>query len=90
MILGNKCDMEDKRIVSEDKGQMLALEYGIKFLETSAKVGNNIEKAFFTMARDIKAKMENKMDSQPKSGDKVNIKSSERKSGFLNKWCSVL
>ena len=24
----------------------LALEYGIKFLETSAKVGNNIEKVF--------------------------------------------
>lgn len=92
MILGNKCDMEDKRVVLQEKGQMLALEYGIKFLETSAKAGDNIEKAFFTMARDIKAKMESKMDSTTKSGGDrgVNIKSSERKPGLLSKWCTLL
>jgi len=92
MILGNKCDMEDKRVVLQEKGQMLALEYGIKFLETSAKAGDNIEKAFFTMARDIKAKMESKMDPSAKSSERggVNIKTHERKQGLLSKWCTLL
>jgi hypothetical protein len=41
----------------------LAVEYGIKFLETSAKASINVEEAFFTLARDIKAKMEKKLVS---------------------------
>ena len=38
MILGNKCDMEDKRVVSKERGDGIAKEHNIKFLETSAKV----------------------------------------------------
>ena len=38
MILGNKCDMEDKRVVSKERGEEIAREHNIKFLETSAKV----------------------------------------------------
>merc|ERR1719443_701322 len=37
MILGNKCDMNDRRQVSKERGEQLAIEYGIKFMETSAK-----------------------------------------------------
>lgn len=61
MILGNKCDMEDKRKVSKERGEKLAVENGIKFMETSAKQSHNVEEAFFTLARDIKAKMDKKL-----------------------------
>ncbi|PIK41000.1 putative GTPase-like isoform X1 [Apostichopus japonicus] len=61
MILGNKCDMDDKRQVSKEKGEKLAIEYGIKFMETSAKASINVEEAFVTLARDIKAKMDRKL-----------------------------
>jgi Ras-related protein Rab-8A len=37
------------------------VEYGIKFLETSAKANINVEEAFFTLARDIKVKMDKKL-----------------------------
>lgn len=47
--------------VSRDRGEQLAIEYGIKFMETSAKASINVEEAFFTLARDIKAKMEKKL-----------------------------
>uniref|UniRef100_A0A3P9KAJ0 small monomeric GTPase n=1 Tax=Oryzias latipes TaxID=8090 RepID=A0A3P9KAJ0_ORYLA len=53
MILGNKCDMTDRRQVSKDRGEKLAIDYRVKFLETSAKSSLNVEEAFYTMARDI-------------------------------------
>lgn len=53
MILGNKCDMEDKRTVSKHRGDAIAREYGIRFMETSAKANINIEKAFTELATAI-------------------------------------
>ncbi|XP_071498716.1 ras-related protein Rab-10-like isoform X2 [Diadema setosum] len=53
MLLGNKCDMEDKRMINKDRGESIAKENGIKFLETSAKANINVEQAFMTLAADI-------------------------------------
>jgi Ras-related protein Rab-10 len=51
MLIGNKCDMDDKRCIARTRGEALAREHAIPFLETSAKNDINIEKAFFEMAR---------------------------------------
>lgn len=61
MLLGNKCELTERRQVSKERGEQLAVEYGIKFMETSAKSSINVEEAFYTLARDIKAKMEKKL-----------------------------
>jgi Ras-related protein Rab-10 len=53
MILGNKCDMEDKRQVPRDRGDSIAREHRIPFLETSAKSNINVEKAFLDLAQAI-------------------------------------
>lgn len=37
VLVGNKSDMEDKRVVSTAEGQALADELGIPFIEASAK-----------------------------------------------------
>lgn len=58
MILANKCDMEDKRVVTKEQGQKLASEFGVKFMETSAKANINVEEAFNAIARAIKDKMD--------------------------------
>lgn len=60
MILGNKCDMEDKRVISKEQGEKLATEYGVPFMETSAKANINVEEAFVKIARAIKLKMDDK------------------------------
>ncbi|XP_022089793.1 ras-related protein Rab-10-like isoform X2 [Acanthaster planci] len=71
MLLGNKCDMEDKRMISKERGENIARENGIKFLETSAKANVNVEKAFMTLAEDILKKYPQK---DPASGTSGNIK----------------
>ncbi|CAL5066604.1 unnamed protein product [Urochloa decumbens] len=57
ILVGNKVDMDAKRVVSTAQGQKLADEYGIKFFETSAKTNQNVEQVFFTIARDIKQRL---------------------------------
>lgn len=38
MILGNKCDMNDKRAVSKERGEQLAVEYGIRWVDVVSVV----------------------------------------------------
>jgi Ras-related protein Rab-8A len=45
------------QVISTEKGQALADEYGIKFMETSAKNSINVDKAFITLAKDIKKRL---------------------------------
>lgn len=70
MIIGNKCDMNDRRKVSKERGAELALEYNVKFLETSAKASINVEESFITLARDIKCKIDKKMDGNGAGGNR--------------------
>lgn len=47
ILLGNKSDMNEKRVISKEKGEEFAKNCcgGIKFYETSCKTGENVEKA---------------------------------------------
>jgi GTPase KRas protein len=46
MLVGNQIDREAERQVSTKDGQALAAALQCAFMETSAKSGNNVEKAF--------------------------------------------
>ena len=46
LIVGNKKDLEENRQVKTREGAALAKKYGVDFIETSAKTGENIEEAF--------------------------------------------
>ena len=54
LLVGNKCDLVDKRVVEEARGRALAEEYGMDFLECSAKSALNVDEAFIRLAREIK------------------------------------
>jgi len=68
ILIGNKCDWEEKRQVSTSQGQALADELGIPFMEVSAKGNINVEKAFFTLATQIKKRI---IDTQGSTGAQV-------------------
>lgn len=53
MILGNKCDMEEKRVITKERGESIAREHAIRFLETSAKANINIDDVFLQLAEAI-------------------------------------
>lgn len=44
-------------MIDTARGKELADEYGIKFLETSAKNSTNVDEAFITLVRDIKKRL---------------------------------
>jgi len=53
VLVGNKCDLEESREVSKEKGSELAHKLKCKFLETSAKDRVNVSECFYELVRDI-------------------------------------
>nr|XP_020025002.1 ras-related protein Rab-26 isoform X2 [Castor canadensis] len=54
LLLGNKVDSAQERVVKREDGEKLAKEYGLPFMETSAKTGLNVDLAFTAIAKELK------------------------------------
>ncbi|XP_050310214.1 ras-related protein Ral-a [Anthonomus grandis grandis] len=62
LLVGNKCDLEEKRKVSFQEAQDRATKWGVPYVETSAKTREHVDKVFYDLMREIRArkKEENK------------------------------
>ena len=58
VLVGNKCDLEDKRQVSYEEGKELADKNQLLFFESSAKDGINVDEIFLNSATEIAKKIE--------------------------------
>ena len=54
VLVGNKCDLEDERVVAKEEGLALAASWGCPFFEASAKDKVNDKEVFFTLVREIR------------------------------------
>ncbi|KAL3077172.1 hypothetical protein niasHS_013161 [Heterodera schachtii] len=76
ILVGNKYDLEDERVVAKEQGMNLARQFNSSFLETSAKHKINVHEVFYDLVRQINRRY-------PDSG--------RRPSSKKNCWrCSVL
>ena len=53
ILVANKCDLESRRKVTRERGEMLAQNHGIKHVETSALSSENVDQAFIVLTQDI-------------------------------------
>ena len=76
ILVGNKIDMENQRVVSKEEGEKMAASYGLKFFECSAKTGENVEEIF----KDIVTKtVENFSKVDEKEATKLKNKKGQKK-----------
>ena len=74
VLVGNKCDLEDKRQVSYEEGKELADKNDFLFFESSAKDGTNVDEIFTNSAKEIAKKIEQGFyDLETESGIKKGI-----------------
>ena len=57
VLIGNKTDLEDQRVVAKERGENLAKENNMIFFETSALNGNGIEEAFKKSIEEVDQKI---------------------------------
>lgn len=58
IVVGNKCDLEDERKISTERGKSFASKNYALFVETSAKNNENISELFEMSAKDYIQKLE--------------------------------
>ncbi|XP_069107887.1 uncharacterized protein [Argopecten irradians] len=63
ILVGNKSDMTNKRVVTYSMGKEYAEKLGISFMETSAKSSVNVETLFMSLTSEVKSEVvEGKLD----------------------------
>jgi GTPase KRas protein len=81
VLVGNKIDLPDSRVVSTEEGQELAKKLNCPFLEASAKQRVNVDESFYQVVREIRrisAKTGGGAPAKKKGGRAATSKSSRR------------
>ena len=63
VLVGNKIDKEEERLVSYNEGEQLAKELNISFFESSGKENKNVKEPFYSLCEEIINKMKNERTS---------------------------
>jgi len=53
VLVGNKCDLEDERVVAKENGKNLAQKFDCQFVESSAKAKIYVNEIFYDLVRQI-------------------------------------
>ena len=83
VLIGNKSDLLDNREVSSEDAQTKAEQYNVAYMETSAKNGDNISKAFTELVEQVyKANislLQSDVQIKDNKEDGVNLNKEEKK-----------
>jgi len=70
LLIGNKSDLVERKVVEYSAAKDFADELSIPFVETSAKTSTNVEEAFLTMSKQIKDSVDSAPEP-PSNGSKA-------------------
>ena len=87
VLIGNKSDLEDKRVVTYNQGKEFADTYGLKFIETSAKKNLNVTEAFETLGRELMAASDDKRITKTKPNKKISVAKAQDLTPEKKKGC---
>ena len=87
LLIGNKCDLEDKRQVTYQEGKDFADSNGMKFLETSAKTATKVQEAFELLTNEIIKSNLNKEKGLEKKEKAVHLSSGGADISAKKKGC---
>ena len=62
ILVGNKLDLEDRRVVDSNRAKEFAEKNGCEYIETSAATGENVEKALNILLERVMIRMEKSLD----------------------------
>ncbi|XP_016143633.1 ras-related protein Rab-3A-like [Sinocyclocheilus grahami] len=63
LLVGNKCDMDDERVVASERGRQLSEHLGFEYFEASAKDNINVKQTFERLVDIICEKMSESLDA---------------------------
>ncbi|KAJ5079702.1 rab2a member ras oncogene family [Anaeramoeba ignava] len=81
VLIGNKLDLENERVIEKEKAIDYAKEMGFLYFETSAKTGENIKEVFVEIAKKLKFLIEKNPEilEEKEEKEKKKRKKSENK-----------
>jgi len=86
VLIGNKTDLEEKRIITYNQGKEFADSYGLKYIETSAKKNLNVNEAFETLGRELMQASDDKKIGKSKD-KKISVTKAEDLNQEQKKGC---
>ena len=91
ILIGNKADLIEERTVTHEHGQGLAKKINaIDFIETSAKTGDNVEKAFINLVHQVLSKYKPNYNVIEMIGDYKGVVKNRVLTALLQAYLDVL
>ncbi|KAM3135406.1 Ras- protein yptc6 [Paramecium bursaria] len=97
LLVGNKTDLTEERVVTADSAAQVAEKYGAGYIETSALNSTNVDKAFESILKTIFDQLKKQSENQTPNPQSIkidsNAKDSQQKDGqrfqYLEQLCKV-
>lgn len=70
ILVGNKVDMKEERVVGAEEAKSLAHSWGVQYDETSAKMKVNVDKVYYDLVIQIKERKDAASGTQHKKKKK--------------------
>ena len=87
VLIGNKTDLEEKRVITYNQGKEFADTYGLKYIETSAKKNLNVNEAFETLGRELMTASDDKRITKTKPNKKISVAKAQDLTPEKKKGC---